>query len=533
VLEGPRAEESALKSARENELLALAVRALVACSDESAVFDVIEEFFLSLTPDSIVLVNRTTPDREWVTVRSALGIEDSALSSATAVLGFNVVGSTWSIKEQDWDRFFAPVLTEVEGGLTQLIGAVVPKPAAAFVQRALGIHRVYAIGIADEQTALGSVCIFSRAPLGETLAHVIEAFIYPCFVTLERIATSGALEESAERHRLLFENMSEGLAVHEIVFDDEGTACDYRFVQANPAFERATGLKVAEVLGRTVLEITPDFSPEFIRRYAEVARSGIPRRDEDYSPGLQRHLEVVCYSPAPNQFATIVADITGRKATEDALAQREQRLEELLQERERNLALLSRTLTSTISVISQVVEMRDPYTAGHERRVAELATRIAEKLGMDPSEVDGIRVAGLMHDVGKVSIPAEILSKPGTLSKPEFELIKGHAEAGYLIIESANMEGPIAELVYQHHERCDGSGYPRGLTGEHLLPGTRVLMVADVVEAMISHRPYRPGLSVERALSEIRAGSGALYEPVVCDACIEVFETDGFTFSQT
>ena len=128
VLEGLRAEESALRSARENELLALAVRALVACSDESAVFDVIEEFFLNLTPESIVLVNRTTPDREWVTVRSALGIEDGALSSATAVLGFNVVGSTWSIKEQDWDRFFAPVLTEVEGGLTQLIGAVVPEP---------------------------------------------------------------------------------------------------------------------------------------------------------------------------------------------------------------------------------------------------------------------------------------------------------------------------------------------------------------------------------------------------------------------
>ena len=191
----------------------------------------------------------------------------------------------------------------------------------------------------------------------------------------------------------------------------------------------------------------------------------------------------------------VMRDITDRKVAEDALEQRELRLEELLEERERNLELVSRTLNSVIDVISQVVEMRDPYTAGHERRVAELATRIAEKLGMSPAEVEEIRVAALMHDVGKVSIPAEILSKPGRLSSAEFALIMGHSESGYRIIESANMEGMAAEIVYEHHERCDGTGYPRGLTAEQLQPASKVLMVADTVEAMVSHRPYRAGLN--------------------------------------
>ena len=227
----------------------------------------------------------------------------------------------------------------------------------------------------------------------------------------------------------------------------------------------------------------------------------------------------------------VMRDITERKVAEAALEQRELRLEELLDERERNLEIVSRTLNSVIDVISQVVEMRDPYTAGHERRVAELATRIAEKLGMSPAEVEEIRVAALMHDVGKVSIPAEILSKPGRLSSAEFALIKGHSESGYRIIESANMEGTAAEIVYEHHERCDGSGYPRGLTAEQLHPGSKVLMVADTVEAMVSHRPYRAGLTIEAALAEIREGAGTKYDSQVCDACVSLFEDDGFEFS--
>jgi putative nucleotidyltransferase with HDIG domain len=187
---------------------------------------------------------------------------------------------------------------------------------------------------------------------------------------------------------------------------------------------------------------------------------------------------------------------------------------------------------STVEIVSKVVETRDPYTAGHQRRVSELAVRISREMGLSAPETDEIRTAALLHDVGKMSVPAEILSKPGTLSATEFELVKAHSEAGYRIISSADMEGPTAEIVYQHQERCDGSGYPRGLAADELLPASKILMVADVVEAMASHRPYRPALGVDAALDEIARGAGTVYDADVCRVCISIFREAGFTFSE-
>ncbi len=213
----------------------------------------------------------------------------------------------------------------------------------------------------------------------------------------------------------------------------------------------------------------------------------------------------------------IISDVTER-----------QQLEE---DRERDLERLSRALTSTVEIVSQVVETRDPYTAGHQRRVSDLAVGIAQEMGMPAHDIDEVRTAALLHDVGKMSIPAEILSKPGALSRVEFELIKGHSEAGYRIISSAHMEGRTAEIVYEHHERCDGSGYPLGRTADELLPGAKVLMVADVVEAMMSHRPYRPAVGQDAALAEIERGSGGAYDAEVCAACVRLVRDKGFAFS--
>lgn len=222
-----------------------------------------------------------------------------------------------------------------------------------------------------------------------------------------------------------------------------------------------------------------------------------------------------------------------RRQAEENLERRGARLEELLEERERNLELLSRSLSGIIEVVSRVVELRDPYTAGHQRRVSELAVRISQEMDMSAREIEEIRVAALIHDVGKVSVPAEMLTKPGALSPLELALIKGHAEAGYRIIASANMEGPTAQIIYQHHERCDGSGYPRGLSADQLLLSAKVLMVADVVEAMISHRPYRAGLGLDVALLEIEKGAGSVYDVEICRACATVFRERGFAFSET
>jgi putative nucleotidyltransferase with HDIG domain len=179
------------------------------------------------------------------------------------------------------------------------------------------------------------------------------------------------------------------------------------------------------------------------------------------------------------------------------------------------------------------VESRDPYTAGHQIRSADLARAIATEMGLPPEKIDGIRTAGAIHDIGKLSIPAEILSKPTKLSAIELSLIKEHSLKGYEMLKDVESPWPLAEMVYQHHERMDGSGYPRNLKGDEILMEARILAVADVVEAMASHRPYRPGLGIDAALKEIEKNKGIFYDDAVADACLRLFREKGFILEGT
>ncbi len=212
-----------------------------------------------------------------------------------------------------------------------------------------------------------------------------------------------------------------------------------------------------------------------------------------------------------------------------------QRFQQELTERKRvevelqdSLRRLRTALEGTIRAIALTVETRDPYTAGHQRRVADLARAIATKMGLPKDQIDGIRMAGAIHDIGKVSIPGEILSKPGRLTDIEFNLIKTHPQIGYEILKSIDFPWPVAQIVLQHHERINGSGYPAGLTGEEILLEARILGVADVVEAMSSHRPYRSALGIDKALEEISRNKGILYDPDVVNACLELLTKNGF-----
>ena len=198
-------------------------------------------------------------------------------------------------------------------------------------------------------------------------------------------------------------------------------------------------------------------------------------------------------------------------------------------ERRRGTEQLHKGLEDALQAIAATVEMRDPYTAGHQRRVAQLAAAIATAMGLLPERVHGIRLAGTVHDVGKIGVPAEILSKPGVLTDIEFNLIKLHPTVGYEILKDVAFPWPIAQMVRSHHERLDGSGYPDGLKGEEILLDTRIISVADVVEAMLSYRPYRQGLGIQAALDEIVGKRGVLYDAQVVDACRKVFE-GGFEF---
>ena len=201
-------------------------------------------------------------------------------------------------------------------------------------------------------------------------------------------------------------------------------------------------------------------------------------------------------------------------------------------EREAAVERLQRSLSATVTALASTVESRDPYTAGHQHRVSVLASAIARELRIPEHEVQGIFFASVIHDIGKIRVPSDILSKPGKLTLIEFELIKSHVQAGYDIVKGIDFPWPVADMILQHHERLDGSGYPNGLRSEAILPGAKILAVADVAEAMMSHRPYRAALGLDRALAEIEEGKGRLFDPAAVDACLDLFRRQRFTFEE-
>jgi PAS domain S-box-containing protein/putative nucleotidyltransferase with HDIG domain len=620
--------------------------------------------------------------------------------------------------------------------------------------------------------------------------NFIEGFISD--ITLRKQAEE-KLINSEQRFRSLFEMMESGMSVHELIYDNDGEAVDYRFLEVNPAFERLTGLKAEDVIGRGVREVMPGIEEEWINDYIRVAQSGKSANFVKYSSHLKRYFHIVAYQTRKDQFATVFNDVSEQQEAEekirnlarfpeespspiiridtagrvlyenpaskelleysgaigmelytlliplaqhalenDASARHEyavgerhyafvfapfkeagyvnlygrditkrvvasqqlehtnrvlrtlsqgnrtmvhatseeevlQRVCEVLAENgnysfvwaayvqnnklvtqvqfgdhaeymrlwleemenlnlhsdalaglfdgsatilltdlaqgdwtarqievaknsgvsallllplrfrekffgvigifsvtqdvfdESELALLQemagdvaygiesqrthiahemsmerikQTMLQTIEAVSLTLEKRDPYTAGHQHRVVQLAVAIAQELGFGERRIEGLRLAALVHDIGKINVPAEILNRPGRLSASEFGIIQSHPEVGYDILKGVEFDWPIADIVLQHHERCDGSGYPNGLTCKQIVPEARILAVADVVEAITSHRPYRPGLGLEAAFEELEKGRGSLYAEDVVDTCLHLFQEKNFAWDE-
>lgn len=231
---------------------------------------------------------------------------------------------------------------------------------------------------------------------------------------------------------------------------------------------------------------------------------------------LSRHLAIAMNNA--RIYEDLRKEVNERKRAEDVVKQ--------------TLEKLRNSLRRIIDVIALTVESKDPYTAGHQRRATDLARAIATEMELPPQRIDGIRMAGVIHDLGKLIVPSEILSKPGKLSEQEFNLIKMHPKVGYDILKDIEFPWPVAQIVLQHHEKLNGSGYPSGLTGEDILLEAKILAVSDVVEAMASHRPYRPSLGMPTALDEISKNRGVLYDPTVVDACLKCVTQGNFSFRE-
>jgi PAS domain S-box-containing protein/putative nucleotidyltransferase with HDIG domain len=313
----------------------------------------------------------------------------------------------------------------------------------------------------------------------------------------------------------LFENSPEAI----VILDESD-----RIQNTNRGFEELFGYTIEECQYRTITElIVPEDRAEEARRLSQsVIKKGIAQHNETIrkrKDGSEVDVAVLGY---PIHFQNskvgvyaIYSDITERKKSEKTI--------------QTTLQKLRKAMGGIIHVMVSTVEARDPYTAGHQHRVAELARAIAHEMGMTKEQVDGIRIAGSIHDLGKIKIPAEILSNPGQITEAEFSLIKTHPEVAYGILREIEFSRPVAQIVYQHHEKINGSGYPRGLAAEEILPEAKVLTIADVVEAIASHRPYRPALGIKIALDEITNNRGVLYDSEAADACVRVFEQNKFS----
>ncbi len=229
----------------------------------------------------------------------------------------------------------------------------------------------------------------------------------------------------------------------------------------------------------------------------------------------------------PVRIAEFVARLKRVLSERSSRAERDMAMENL----KVNLDKLGRAMDGIVKAMSVAVELRDPYTAGHQERVAALTSAIGRYMGLSEDDVYGLRMASVIHDLGKMAVPAEILCKPGKLSPLEYEMVKIHVQAGYDILKRIEFPWPVAEIVLQHHERVNGSGYPNGLQQEEILLPARILAVADVYETIASHRPYRPALGTEAATEEIRSHRGILYDRQVVDACLALIKSGGFQFS--
>lgn len=280
-----------------------------------------------------------------------------------------------------------------------------------------------------------------------------------------------------------------------------------------------------------------DFIRYLLSEYPETAVIMVTAVDDPEVAETALEIGAYGYIIKPFKFNELMINVSNalrRRKLEIENRRHRKNLEKLVSERadtlKNTLNDLQKALYGIIEAMGLTVEIRDPYTAGHQRRVAEIARAIAIEMGLSEHEVEGVHIAGIIHDIGKLAVPAEILSKPGKITKHEFGIIKSHPKVGYDILRKVNFPWPISQIVYQHHERMDGTGYPQGLLGKDILLEARIMAVADVVEAMASHRPYRPALGVEKALEEISKNMGVLYDPEVVDACLRLFKEKGFEF---
>jgi len=386
--------------------------------------------------------------------------------------------------------------------------------------RTMSSQSFICVPIVDKGESMGILIVDnvqSKKPLSQTEMSLLMGIAPQIGISINNALVYQKIRESEVRFRSLSENAPD--IIYTLGINGE-------FTYANPAIETILGYRPEEVIGKYFVDIArkEDVS-KYIKAFKQVRDRKETLKEETvillHKDGTERYFSI---SGAPNFDAE--GNFLGLVGTFKNLT--DIRKSEL--ELKRSFEKLQSAMSSTIDAISIIVESRDPYTAGHQRRVAQLAVAIAGDLGLSEERIDLIRMGSLIHDIGKIYIPAEILTKPARLDDLEFAMMKSHSTVGYKILNKVDFIPIIVDMVYQHHERMDGSGYPLGISGDDIHLESRIIAVADTVEAMASHRPYRPALGAAAALEEIKKMRGAAFDADVVDACLELFEKQGFDF---
>ncbi|MGP8153700.1 MAG: HD domain-containing phosphohydrolase [Smithella sp.] len=388
--------------------------------------------------------------------------------------------------------------------------------------RAMGAQSFICVPIIYKGESMGIMIVDnvqSKKPLSQTDMSLLMGIAPQIGISINNAISYQKIRESEERFRSLSENAPD--IIYTLGVNGE-------FTYVNPAIETILGYRSEEILGKYFGDIArKEDAWKYVKDFQQV-RDWKQTIKENigifiHKDGTERYFSI---SGAPsfdseNNFIGLVGilkDLTDIRKSEMELKKSFEKLESVM--------------SSTIDAISIIVESRDPYTAGHQKRVTQLATAIAGELGLSKEKIDLIRMGSLIHDIGKIYIPAEILTKPTRLNNIELSMIKSHPLVGYKILKQVDFIPAIVDMVYQHHEKIDGSGYPLGISGDEILLESRIITVADIVEAMASHRPYRATLGTRAALEEIRKQRGITLDANVVDACLKLFEEQGFKFKE-
>ena len=472
-------------------------------------------------------------EEEGVFKGSAVSTKDKMLERMNAIIGFPLLQIKIPAR-RDFNEAMSNLLDgrpTIKHDFYELVRPLWSKPVCYAMQRLLDSRTFFTAPLMAKGKTVGGIVASTREELSEGETEKLMTFANQAAIAIEnarlyeeaqkelgeRKRAEEALRDAKEFSDGLIASMLDGVSI----LDSRGVHVD-----ANAAFCQMTGFSREELIGvglphpywppEAYEEIEKAFQKTLRGEFGDCELTFMRKNGERFPVSVSpswvndKRGNVISY------FAT-VKDITERKRAEEELRQ--------------SYVNLQRALEGTVHVLVSAIEMRDPYTAGHQRRVTQLVCAIAKEMGLLEKQIEGIRMAGLIHDLGKINVPAEILSKPGPLTEIEFGLIKMHPQVGHDILSGAiDFPWPVAQIVLQHHERTDGSGYPQGLSGEEIILEARVLGVADVVEAMASYRPYRSALGINKALEEISGNRGVLYDPEVVDACLKLFTEKGFEF---